>query len=62
VASEPQCPAAEATGSRQEVAVTVAVTAAATASSGVPPAPVPTAVDQEAVVEIPDDDAPPTGW
>jgi hypothetical protein len=45
-------------GSRQEVATTVA----ATASSAVPPAPVPTAVDQATVVEIPDDDTPPPGW
>jgi hypothetical protein len=61
VASERLRPAAEATGSRQEVAVTVAVTTAATAASEVPPAPVPAAVDQAAVVEIPNDDAPSPG-
>jgi hypothetical protein len=51
-----------ATGSRQEVAAVVAATVASTAASVVPPAPVPTAVDQAAEVEIPDDDAPPPGW
>jgi hypothetical protein len=57
--SEPTHDAAVATGSRQEVAATVAVTSA----SAVPPAPVPTTVDQAAVVEIPDDDdALPPGW
>jgi hypothetical protein len=40
----------------------VAATLAATAASVVPPAPVPTVVDQAAVVEIPEDDAPPPGW
>jgi hypothetical protein len=40
----------------------VAVTAVAAVVSKVPPAPVPAAVDQAAVVEIPDDDAPPPGW
>jgi hypothetical protein len=40
----------------------VAITVVATATSVVPPEPVPTAVDQAAVVEIPDDDAPPPGW
>jgi hypothetical protein len=62
VASEPPRPAAEATGSRQEVATMVAVTTAATAMSEVPSAPVPAAVDQAVVVEIPNDDAPPPGW
>jgi hypothetical protein len=38
-----------------------AATTAVTAASVVPPALVPTAVDQAAVVEIPDDDAPPPG-
>jgi hypothetical protein len=47
---------------RQEVVNVVAATAAAATVSEVPPAPVPTAVDQAAVVEIPDDDAPPPGW
>jgi hypothetical protein len=61
-ASEPPHGAAVATGSRQEVAAVVAAIAAATTASAVPPAPVPTAVDQAAVVEIPDDDAPPPGW
>jgi hypothetical protein len=60
--SEPQHGVAVATGSRQEVAVVVAATIAATAVSAFPPAPVPTAVDQAAVVEIPDDDIPPPGW
>jgi hypothetical protein len=40
----------------------VAVTAAATAISEVPPAPVPAAVGQAVMVEIPDDDASPPGW
>jgi hypothetical protein len=40
----------------------VAATVATTVASAVPPAPVPTAVDQVAVVEILDDDAPPPGW
>jgi hypothetical protein len=31
-------------------------------ASAVLPEPVPTTVDQAAVVEIPDDDAPPPGW
>jgi hypothetical protein len=35
---------------------------AATAAPVVPPEPIPTAVDQAATVEIPDDDAPPPGW
>jgi hypothetical protein len=52
----------EGKGSRQEVATMVAVTAAATAMSEVPPVPVPAAVDQAAMVEIPDDDAPPPRW
>jgi hypothetical protein len=46
-----------ATGSRQEVATVVAAAVVATAASVFPPAPVSTAVDQAAVVEIPDDDA-----
>jgi hypothetical protein len=49
-------------GSQQEVAVMVAATVAATAAPAVPPEHVPTAVDQAAVVEIPDDDAPPPRW
>jgi hypothetical protein len=49
-------------GSRQEVAAVVAATGAATAVSAVPLAPVPTAVDEAAVVKIPDDDAPLPGW
>jgi hypothetical protein len=40
----------------------VAATVAATTASAVPPAPVPTTVDQAAVVEILDDDAPPPRW
>jgi hypothetical protein len=52
----------EATGSWQEVETVVAATVAATAAPAVPPEPVPTAVDQAAVVEIPDDDAPPPRW
>jgi hypothetical protein len=44
------------------VATMVAVTTVATAMSEVPSAPVPAAVDQAAVVEIPNDDAPPPGW
>jgi hypothetical protein len=51
-----------ATGSRQEAVAAVAATAAATAASAVPPASVPTASDRAAVVEIPNDDAPPPGW
>jgi hypothetical protein len=51
-----------ATGLRQEVAAVVAVTVAVTTASAVPPVLVPTAVDQAAVVEIPDEDAPPPGW
>jgi hypothetical protein len=51
-----------ATGSYQEATAVAAVTVVATATSVVPPEPVPTAVDQAAVVEIPDDDAPPPGW
>jgi hypothetical protein len=50
------------TRSWQEAAAAAAATAAATAASVVPPAPVPTAVDQVAVVEIPIDDAPPPEW
>jgi hypothetical protein len=50
------------TRSCQEAAAAAAATAAATAASAVPPAPVPTAVDQVAVVEIPVDDAPPPEW
>jgi hypothetical protein len=61
-ASEPPCPAAEVTGLWQEVATVVAATAAANAVSEVPPALVLTAVDQAAVVEIPDDDALPPRW
>jgi hypothetical protein len=51
-----------ATRSRQEVVAVVAAAVAATAASMVPLAPFPTAVDQTAVVEIPDDEAPPPGW
>jgi hypothetical protein len=51
-----------ATGLRQEVAAVVAVTVAVTTVSAVPPVLVPTSVDQAAVVEIPDEDAPPPGW
>jgi hypothetical protein len=51
-----------ATGSRREVVAVVAAAVAATAASTVPPAPVPTAIDQATVVEIPDDDAPSPGW
>jgi hypothetical protein len=40
----------------------VATTVAASATPAVPPEPVPSAVDQAAVVEIPDDDAPPPVW
>jgi hypothetical protein len=40
----------------------VEVTAVATTASAVPPELIPTTVDQAAVVEIPDDDAPPPGW
>jgi hypothetical protein len=61
-ASEPQHPTAEVTGLRQEMATVVAATAATTAVSEIPPAPVPAAVDQAAVVEIPNDDAPPPRW
>jgi hypothetical protein len=60
--SEPPHGADVATGSRQEVAAVVAATVAATAMSAVPPTPVPTVVDQAAMVEIPDDDVPPPGW
>jgi hypothetical protein len=44
------------------VAAVVEAIVAATAAPTVPPEPVPTAVDQEAVVEIPDDDAPAPEW
>jgi hypothetical protein len=47
---------------RQEAAAVVAAAVAATAMPAVPPQPIPTAVNQAAVVEIPDDDAPPPGW
>jgi hypothetical protein len=40
----------------------VAVTVAAAAVSEAPSVPVPSMVDQAAVVEIPNDDAPPPGW
>jgi hypothetical protein len=40
----------------------VAATAAATVALAVPPVPIPIAGDRAAVVEIPDDDAPPPGW
>jgi hypothetical protein len=49
-------------GSQQEVAVATAATVVATATPAVPPEPVSIAVDQAAVVEIPDDDTPPPGW
>jgi hypothetical protein len=61
-ASEPPRGAAEAVGSQQEVAAAVAATVEVTAAPAVPPEPVPTAVDQAAVVEIPDDDATPPEW
>jgi hypothetical protein len=51
-----------ATGLQQEATAAMAVTTAATAASAVPPEPVPIAVDQAAVVEIPDDNAQPPGW
>jgi hypothetical protein len=60
--SEPPRSAAEAAGSRQEVAVVVAATVAVSATPAVPPESVPSAVDQAVVLEIPDDDAPPPGW
>jgi hypothetical protein len=44
------------------VVAETAVTTAATAASAVPPEIVPTAVDQAAVVEIPDDNTLPPGW
>jgi hypothetical protein len=62
VNSEPPRSAAEAAGSQQEVAVAVAATVAATVMPAVPPEPIPTAVDQVTVVEIPDDDTLPPGW
>jgi hypothetical protein len=40
----------------------VAAIVAATAAPAVPLEPIPTSVDQAAVVEISDDDAPPPGW
>jgi hypothetical protein len=40
----------------------MAAIVAATAVAAVPLEPIPTAVDQAAVVKIPDDDAPPPGW
>jgi hypothetical protein len=61
-ASEPLRGAAEAMGSRLEVAAVVEATVAATASPAVPSEPNPTAVDQAAMVEIPDDNDPPPGW
>jgi hypothetical protein len=42
--------------------VAAVATTAATAAAVVPPGRVPTTVDQAAVVEIPDDDAPLPGW
>jgi hypothetical protein len=51
-----------ATGLQQEATAAAAATTAANVAPTVPPGPVPTAVDQAAVVEIPDDDAPPPGW
>jgi hypothetical protein len=60
---EPQRSVAAATESWQEVVAAAAVaTAARTAAPAVPPGPVPTVVDQAAMVEIHDDDAPPPGW
>jgi hypothetical protein len=40
----------------------VTATVAVTAAAAVPPGPIPTAVDQAVVVEIPDDDAQPPRW
>jgi hypothetical protein len=51
-----------AAGSKLEAAAAVAATAVATAMSAIPPEPIPVAVDQAAVVEIPDDDASLPGW
>jgi hypothetical protein len=50
------------TGSQQEATAAAVATVAATAATAVPPEPVPTAVAQATVVEIPNDDAPPPGW
>jgi hypothetical protein len=44
------------------VAAATTATVVATAAPAVPPEPVSIAVDQAAVVEIPDDDTPPPGW
>jgi hypothetical protein len=60
--SEPPHGTAVTTGSQQEAADAAAATAAATAATTVPPVPVPTVGDWAAVVDIPDDDAPPPGW
>jgi hypothetical protein len=62
VKTEPPRDTTVATVSWQEVAATAAVTTAATAASTVPPVPAPAAGGWVAVVEIPDDDAPPPGW
>jgi hypothetical protein len=51
-----------ATGSRQVAAAATAVTTTATTTPTVSPAPTPAGGDRAAVVEIPDDDAPPPGW
>jgi hypothetical protein len=60
--SEPPRGATGATGLRQEVATVAVDTVAATAAPAIHQAPVRTAVDQAAVVEIPDDKDPPSGW
>jgi hypothetical protein len=50
------------TGSQQEAAAAATATVAATTTTTVPPAPVPSAGDRAAVVEISDDDVPRPGW
>jgi hypothetical protein len=59
---EPPRSAVVATGLQLEATVAAVATTAATAAAVVPPGRVPTTVDQAAVVEIPDDDAPLPGW
>jgi hypothetical protein len=58
----PRSAGSVATGSQQEAAVASAVTTTVTTAPTVPPVPAPADGDQAAIVEIPNDDAPPPGW
>jgi hypothetical protein len=53
---------AVATEPQQEATAEAAITTTATTTPTVPPALAPTSGDRTAVVEIPDDNAPPPGW